>query len=701
MASIMLYKGAKSDANIINYQCASFDFENAVIDQDYQIRNQITGTMPTTGEELKQIRIHITTAGINYLSGYAESSSSEQNLVLPPAYDVGDGTESTPYGISEAKLITIGERPADWELHYMDKYFTKNISSVSGVYYANYSSAGTARSGVYYPTWDKNTQYYEVPNFAQIFYTGATGFFGVSRSLIPTADGISESVNVLYNRRPFGTGGNYYPGEFWWKANGAFGTALFGQPYATADNVMIRMTSTQSNPLNSYQSRLLVQMIRFDYEEETYTGIVAISLSADDLPQRAEITALSAPFWKEETTPASSGETSYSQGGHGAFSGPSNDRGDRNGSGIATRVANWNSLSAFQSANQNRYCLLPGADNAALYQVINRLWSPSFWESFANNFFNPRDAIVTCHFMPYALGPKYSSNKSVIKAAEINLSTDQVHLFSNTYTDYHVGDLDITDPRWYEGFPDFDNTAIYIHLPYIGVKQIDVEAVMEGVLSVDYVSDVQTGDLVATVWTQDRFGHCNYRYEFKGTCAQVLPLSARDATVGTQVASTVLSTVGRVAIAAATGGISELVGGLSGLYGAQGNLSGAGQLFMNGIQNDMVGGALKGVGSGLNSLANSVSAANSGVATIASNAQGGPATTPIDTQCYLIIARSKWSNPENYAEQFGYPSDIGGTINGKPFEGFLSCRTIVLNGLTATDAERSEIAALMASGVYV
>jgi len=41
---------------------------------------------------------------------------------------------------------------------------------------------------------------------------------------------------------------------------------------------------------------------------------------------------------------------------------------------------------------------------------------------------------------------------------------------------------------------------------------------------------------------------------------------------------------------------------------------------MNGIQNDMVGGALKGVGSGLNSLANSVSAANSGVATIASNA---------------------------------------------------------------------------------
>lgn len=115
----------------------------------------------------------------------------------------------------------------------------------------------------------------------------------------------------------------------------------------------------------------------------------------------------------------------------------------------------------------------------------------------------------------------------------------------------------------------------------------------------------------------------------------------------------------------------------------------------------MVGGALKGAGAGLNSLANSVSAANSGTATLGSNAQTGPVSAPIDTQCYLIIARSKWSNPENYAEQFGYPSDIGGTINSKPFEGFLSCRTIVLNGLTATDAERSEIAALMASGVYV
>lgn len=283
---------------------------------------------------------------------------------------------------------------------------------------------------------------------------------------------------------------------------------------------MIQMSSTQSNPLNNYQSRLLVQMIRFDYEEETYTGIVVIPLSVDGLPQQAQITALSAPFWREETTPAKGGDYSTNQGGHGAFSGNSDNRGNRSGGGIAARTKDWNALSALYNANQNRYWIDTATPPEAFFQAINSLWSPSLWQTFANNFFNPRDAIVACHLMPRKLGPSpLIGHPSKIYAAERTLSTALVPTFGANYTDLHVGDLDITLPRWYEGFPDFDNTAIYIHLPYIGVKQIDIEAVMEGVLSVDYVSDVLSGDVVATVWTQDRYGNCNYRYEFKGNCA--------------------------------------------------------------------------------------------------------------------------------------------------------------------------------------
>jgi hypothetical protein len=109
-------------------------------------------------------------------------------------------------------------------------------------------------------------------------------------------------------------------------------------------------------------------------------------------------------------------------------------------------------------------------------------------------------------------------------------------------------------------------------------------------------------------------------------------------------------------------------------------------------------GAITGVGIGR--AANS--AITSGSQTITSNAEsGGSATAPTDTQCYLIIERPMWSAPEGYRKLFGYPSDIGGTIE-ENFEGFLSVRSIKLDDITAaTDAEKAEIYQLMANGVYV
>jgi hypothetical protein len=400
MPTVKLYKGPKTDNNIVNYQCATYDFENATADLDYVIDHQDTGTLPTTGEELKQIRLHITLAGINYLGGFEETPDSEQNLVLPPVYDTGDGSIDTPFDISAAEAIPLGEKPPDWELRYMDKYFTKNILSNSGVYYVNYPSAGTPRSGVYHPTWDENTQYYKVPNFAQIFYTDATGFFGVSRSLTPTASGIQETVRALYNRRPYGTN-NFYPGEFWWKANGAFGTLLFSKNLQTSTQVMITTSSSQANAMNVYQSRLLVQMIRFDYEEETYTGIVVITLSADGLPQEAQITALGAPFWREEVTPANGGPPSGVQGGHGTFDGTSDNYGDRTGAIIKNKALLWSAAknragSMYKKYRSNYSAGTGGVTGVEAFEsFMQQLWavdedgSDSLWKGFTNKFASP------------------------------------------------------------------------------------------------------------------------------------------------------------------------------------------------------------------------------------------------------------------------------------------------------------------------
>lgn len=97
---------------------------------------------------------------------------------------------------------------------------------------------------------------------------------------------------------------------------------------------------------------------------------------------------------------------------------------------------------------------------------------------------------------------------------------------------------------------------------------------------------------------------------------------------------------------------------------------------------------------------------SSGVTT-SSTADSGSATAPIDTVCYVIIQRPMWSAPKEYGKQFGYPSDISGTINhsdteaGDPFTNFLSVRSIELDNVSGTDEEKAEIEQLMMSGVYV
>jgi hypothetical protein len=66
-----------------------------------------------------------------------------------------------------------------------------------------------------------------------------------------------------------------------------------------------------------------------------------------------------------------------------------------------------------------------------------------------------------------------------------------------------------------------------------------------------------------------------------------------------------------------------------------------------------------------------------------SNASGGTVSSLVDDQCFLIITRPQWSAPEEYRKQFGYPSDISGTI-AEAFHGFLSVRSIKLQGVPAT-----------------
>jgi hypothetical protein len=299
--------------------------------------------------------------------------------------------------------------------------------------------------------------------------------------------------------------------------------------------------------------------------------------------------------------------------------------------------------------------------------------------------------------MPERLCPTPNSSVDRIQVLNRYLSTNDAKKYTNPIKHEVIGEVDIKD--YFDGFPDFESTNIYIYLPYIGTYQLDTEAVMQGQIAVDYTADSYTGDCLAWIWTKDRFGNSQLRYTFKGNCAKPMYL-----------ASVVGAGAQRIGIIAQTGInvgsqviANKIMSNQLSKYwqpfeNEEGTTTWRRADSVNPLSPIITGQA---IGSGISSLL------SAGAKVTQGNASTGTISVPIDTQCYLIITRPQWSAPDEYGRQFGYPSDISGTINqsdteaGDPFTNFLSIRSIRLDGLAATDDEKAEIEALMVAGVFV
>ena len=379
--------------------------------------------------------------------------------------------------------------------------------------------------------------------------------------------------------------------------------------------------------------------------------------------------------------------------------------------------------------------MLSSPDAAAFKQMVDNLVDPDVWQGFDNKYYNPIDSIITCSMIPAYLAPSGSDigTSSVIKASKLNLTTTAVPTFNIWNKSIHIGSVDIRP--YCDGFPDFDNTAIYINLPYVGVKQLDINACMDGELAVDYLIDYLTSDVTAQIWVRDKFGNYNIRYEFKGNCGKQIPLTQivpRSTQVIQSVGSGLIGVATSLAGAAIIGGVAGSIAKAAALPGAmeaakQSVIATGGRTAsylpggksviatMAGIEASKAGkqafwgsfapsAALASTGA-ISTMANG--ALQAGQQMMSSNANGGAVSSPVNTQCYLAIVRPMWSAPEDYGKRFGYPSDISGTINvsdtegGDPFTNFLSVRAILLDGLTCLPEEKAEIEQLMSAGVYV
>jgi hypothetical protein len=179
-----------------------------------------------------------------------------------------------------------------------------------------------------------------------MYYTDATGSFGVSRKIFPNGNHWDEQIRVLYSTtRNFNS--SNHPGYWWWRVGGLNGTNLFFQDdysYMYNDSLSMTFQFSFSNfdDLLNYESYMLCQMIRFELGEDEYTGIMVLKMGVDYAPNEAYIVALSTPFWKEEYTPSTGGPKSHAKGGYGTHTAPSDNYGDRYGRTVTEMVSRWN-----------------------------------------------------------------------------------------------------------------------------------------------------------------------------------------------------------------------------------------------------------------------------------------------------------------------------------------------------------------------
>lgn len=613
----------------------------------------------------------------------------------------------------------IHSRPADWDVNWRDKYNLLHYNSIDDPTLRLYDSGGTMPTssfGTISPPAFVADTYYPTNQGRYIFWTMNDSYFALTNQWLGAYyQGAIKPVHRIaaWNAH---SGDEKYAWTESIRLNGMEGNYFFTEGH-TVDYCL--EVNDYKDTYDAANARQFLNFVNFNCPIELPGGeIIHVEMigacvwrqSADGLKLNGYITAIEKKFWEGQPEPPNDGPTSHVQGGRGTFSAPSDNRGDRNGDAARQIANNWNSVAAALSGGYHNYVMR--SVYTPFNEMCKKLWDPGIWQTLMNQFYDPFEAIICNHLLPSNLGPSSVNEMDYIRAANAILSETQAGLFEDLITSYHVGDIDIS--QYTDAFPDFTNTSVYLHLPYIATVQIDTAACMHGWLAVDYLCDVSTGDCTAIITVQDKFTNTEMRYEFKGNCAKKVPIYKRDNPVAgivqgvgkTAVGIAVAALTGNALAGAAASGIAgNIATGLEEYYGVDeggfNNPEDVG-IMADIIQNSgasKVAGRSGAIGSGLGSIATSaMNAATSGSATVSSNGGSGTATSPIDTVCWVLITRPQWSAPEFYARQRAYPSDIAGTVND--FGGLLQVSSVELNNIDATDSEINEIDSWLKSGVY-
>lgn len=295
-------------------------------------------------------------------------------------------------------------------------------------------------------------------------------------------------------------------------------------------------------------------------------------------------------------------------------------------------------------------------DAAQYGAVLDALWgtgtlSSALWQRWENYKFNPLQGIVSSHFIPTELLPS-SSTTSVIRMAGVDLAPTTAAVADSQIGAFDVGSISI--PEFFGSALDYSPyTVMRLFLPFCGWIDIDPDRVTGGSLSVSYLCDAMTGDVVAYVRCFDRTGSCTYMYTATGNAAVTLPVTGNDQGTGQT-----LSALSGIVMGAVTGNPLGIASSAIGLVSAQHHMQQTG------------------------SFAGSVSLIS-------------------DLTCRLQIIRPAPSTPKHGQELRGRPSDIGCLIGDLIGTGWTSFSAVHGDIEGATAEEQEAIISMLHDGVIL
>lgn len=311
---------------------------------------------------------------------------------------------------------------------------------------------------------------------------------------------------------------------------------------------------------------------------------------------------------------------------------------------VASNVFNKSVITAFSLNTQQ------------LAAFNNTIWNKDLLFQLKTLFNDPVDSICSLHIVPF-VNDAGSVDNAQIKIGNLDIPNCTGTQLVTSYSPITFRN-DITISNLYNNFLDYaPYTKVKLHLPLIGMVDLDTNIVMGKTLSFVYILDNLTGGLTVQV----KVGS-DVLYTYSGACVIRIPITSNS------YASAVKDVIDMT---------SQLTMGL-----ATGNMKSS----------------LKGI-SPINVLSAIDNIINPDI-NIKYNI-GGSTSIYSNRKIFAIVSRPIPQKPTNYNSTVGIPSQKTAVLSNSNLTGFVSVSDIHLQNTTATESEQDEIINILKDGIII